>query len=76
MKILRNGMLALALSTIAFLLPGQSQAQTCSPMCQQCMVYADAIYLQCYFGCGNNSSCQYGCQGQYSSIQQYCLTIP
>lgn len=64
-RILRNGMLALVLSTAAMLLPaGETAAQSCTPACQWCFNFAYYSYEGCAAGC-SDSSCYDFCYNQY-----------
>ncbi len=64
-RIVRNGIVALALCVVAAMLPaGKTEAQACGSNCQICLAMYMWNYQQCVAGCGDQS-CYDWCYQQY-----------
>jgi hypothetical protein len=71
-KIAKNGMLAAALSIMAFLVPApESRAQV--DQCAECLNGALAVYTLCLqYTCSLDPNCGATCAAQYHQYEQYC----
>ena len=74
-RTIRNGLLALALCSLAIFLPAhRSEAQVCSPACQQCMAQAAQYQYACYIACTYSSFCPCTVE-QVNAMFAYCNTL-
>jgi hypothetical protein len=78
LRLIRNTGLALAMSAVAVLLPAQrSEAQYCSPACQECLIPYAAAYQECMQTCGGSFGCAEYCYTTYL-LEPYamCAVLP
>lgn len=74
-RTIRNGLLALMLSSLAMLLPAyESSAQTCSPACQQCMLQVQQFMYYCNIACQYSGACPCTAE-QIAAMIAHCQTL-